>query len=142
MSDVMQPLPLVPDVSLRWGAALRAARVAQQLTQEVVSTRLKLTEAQVDAIEREDLPAVHPSSVFVRGYVRNYAQLLGVQLPLEALTASAAEQSLQTINVVNERFSSSAKKHQRGLWWLFGLTVLGVVLWQFLADAQLMVLIQ
>lgn len=142
MSPEMQPLPLVPDQSLHWGAALRAARLAQKLSQEQVAINLKLTEAQIDAIEREDMLAVHASAMFVKGYVRNYAQLLSVNLSPDTLASVSVVQPLHTVNLVNERFSSGVQRHKRGLWWLFGLSVLGVLLWQFLADAQLMVLIQ
>jgi cytoskeletal protein RodZ len=142
MSLEMKPLPLVPDQSLHWGAALRAARLAKKLSKEQVGINLKLTEAQVDAIEREDMLAVHPSTMFVKGYVRNYAQLLSVDLPPDTLAGVSVVQPLHTVNLVNERFSSGAQKHKRGLWWLFGFSVSGILLWQFLSDAQLMVLIQ
>lgn len=140
MSIDMQAVPLVPDVSLRWGAALRAARVAQQLTLASVAMRLKLTEAQVDAIEHENMAGVHPSAVFARGYVRNYAQLLGLVLAADSLESMSAEQGLHSINHVNTYFTRHVRSGKKK-WWLFVVFLLAVLVWQFVADAQLMVLL-
>lgn len=140
MSATMQPLPLVPDQSLQWGAALRAARVAKHLSLEQVATTLKLTVSQLEAIESETLGAVHPSPLFAKGYVNNYAQLLGVELSSSALATVSVQQDLHTINHVNEYFALRAKSGKKG-WWVFVVLLLGVLAWQFIADAQLLVLV-
>jgi len=140
MSATMQPLPLVPDQSLHWGVALRAARVAKHLSLEQVATTLKLTVAQLEAIESETLGEVHPSPLFAKGYVNNYAQLLGVELSSSALATVSAQQDLHTINHVNEYFARRAKSGKKG-WWVFVVLLLGVLAWQFVADAQLLVLV-
>jgi cytoskeleton protein RodZ len=80
------------------GATLAAARQASDLSVETVAEKLKLTVRQVEALEREDFDHL-PAAVFVRGFVRNYARLVGLdpdamlaaldveQKPTETLTA-------------------------------------------------------
>ena len=55
------------------GAALAAARVAQGLSLEDVARQIKLSVAQIRAIEADDYAKL-PSPVFVRGFIRNYAR--------------------------------------------------------------------
>jgi cytoskeleton protein RodZ len=61
----------------RPGRVLRDARIAANLAQGEVASRLNLTVTFVDALER-DASAELPSPVFVRGYIKNYARLLGL----------------------------------------------------------------
>lgn len=74
------------------GAQLRAARTRQQLKIEQVAGELHLDPEIIRAIERDD-PASLPAPIFVQGYLRGYARLVG--LPEEALirkyTAQCAE---------------------------------------------------
>jgi cytoskeleton protein RodZ len=70
------------------GATLAAAREEQQRSLDSVAADLHLQPAVVGAIERGD-EAKLPASTFLRGYVRSYARLLGLddtsltaQLPL------------------------------------------------------------
>ncbi|MFN3593166.1 MAG: RodZ domain-containing protein [Thiobacillaceae bacterium] len=65
-----------------FGAALAAAREAKGLTRNEVAERLKLSPRQIEALEAEDWAAL-PDPVFVRGFVRNYARLL--ELDVDAL---------------------------------------------------------
>jgi len=140
MSVEMQPMPLVPDHSLHWGATLRAARVVKNLTQEQVATTLKLTIAQIEAIESERIADVHASALFAKGYVSNYAQLLGVELSSDHLASMSAQQTLHSVNHVNEYFAPQVKSRKKS-WWLFLVVLLAVLAWQFFADAQLLVLV-
>jgi len=64
------------------GAALRAARLAQNLGVADVARQLKLSINQVEALEAGDFERL-PGPVFVRGFTRNYARLL--RLDAEAL---------------------------------------------------------
>lgn len=57
------------------GAILAQARQAAGLSIEEVALQLKLAPRQVVAIEREDFAAL-PGRTFIRGFVRNYARLL------------------------------------------------------------------
>lgn len=60
-----------------FGATLAAAREAKGLTRSEVAERLKLSLRQIEALETEDWTAL-PDPVFVRGFVRNYARLVGL----------------------------------------------------------------
>lgn len=59
------------------GAALAAAREEMNLSVADVARHLKLTPAQVEALEEGAYERL-PGRVFVRGFLRNYAKLLGV----------------------------------------------------------------
>jgi len=59
------------------GATLREERERQSLTLTDVARQLKLFPRQVDALEQDDYGAL-PGPVFVRGFTRNYARLLGI----------------------------------------------------------------
>jgi cytoskeleton protein RodZ len=65
------------DAALSLGARLRSARKARALTIEQVSQRLHLEESMLRAIE-EDRYAALGAPVFVRGYLKAYAGLLGL----------------------------------------------------------------
>ncbi|WP_297444980.1 helix-turn-helix transcriptional regulator [Acidiferrobacter sp.] len=72
------------------GARLRAARERAGWSVEQVAQRLRLSPAQIVALEsgrREDLPP----AAYVRGYLRSYAQLLGLD-PQEFAKARVAEE--------------------------------------------------
>ncbi|NJD25747.1 MAG: helix-turn-helix domain-containing protein [Betaproteobacteria bacterium] len=60
------------------GAALRAARESRQLGVGDVAQRLKLGVRQIEALENGDWSGL-PGSTFVRGFVRNYARMLGIE---------------------------------------------------------------
>jgi len=60
-----------------FGAQLKAAREARELSAADVAAKLKLSARQVEALEAEDLSHL-PGEVFVRGFVRNYARLVEV----------------------------------------------------------------
>ena len=68
MSEAFQP---------GFGARLKAGREEKNLAVADVAAKLKLTGRQVEALEAEDMSHL-PSEVFVRGFVRNYARLVGV----------------------------------------------------------------
>lgn len=62
-------------VDPRPGRVLAEARVARNLTVFEVAQQLKLSATQVEALEADAYDQL-PGSVFVRGFVRNYARLL------------------------------------------------------------------
>ncbi len=61
------------------GERLRAARESHGWTIEQVAKQLKLAPRQVSALESNDLSQL-PSSTFVRGFTRNYARLLKLDI--------------------------------------------------------------
>ena len=72
------------------GARLAAARKACELDKRVVASELHLDLATIDAIENDDAVAL-PAAIFVKGYLRNYARLVG--LPEEEIVRDYAEQT-------------------------------------------------
>jgi cytoskeleton protein RodZ len=66
------------------GQILRDAREAQGIALDDVAVRLRLMHRQIEAMETDDFDSLG-QSVFARGFVRNYARLLG--LAPEALLA-------------------------------------------------------
>jgi cytoskeleton protein RodZ len=59
------------------GQVLREAREAQGLTLEEAAARLRLMHRQIEAMETDDFESLG-QPVFARGFVRNYARLLGL----------------------------------------------------------------
>jgi cytoskeleton protein RodZ len=72
------------------GARLKTARQARQLTTEAVAQQLKLDVSVIDALEKDDKQHL-PAPIFVQGYLRSYARLLG--LPEEELAGDYTRQS-------------------------------------------------
>lgn len=67
------------------GAALAAARQAQNLSVADAARRLKLSVSQIEALEAGDYEKL-PGTIFARGFIRNYARLL--KLDADALLRS------------------------------------------------------
>jgi cytoskeleton protein RodZ len=72
------------------GARLAAARKACELDRRVVANELHLDLATIEALENDDKAAL-PAAIFVKGYLRNYARLVG--LPEEEIVSDYAEQT-------------------------------------------------
>jgi len=72
------------------GARLATAREAHGFSLGDVARQLKLSVRQVGALERDDYDAF-PSRVFVRGFLRNYAKLLQVDLEHQIVQLQASE---------------------------------------------------
>jgi cytoskeletal protein RodZ len=70
------------------GARLSAARKERQLTVKAVADELKLDINMVDALEQDD-QTVLPAAIFVQGYLRRYARLVG--LPEDELVRDYAD---------------------------------------------------
>lgn len=73
------------------GQRLQAERVRQGLSEEEVSGTLKLSRSYLRALEADDYERL-PEATFIKGYMRNYARLLG--LPSEEV-AEAFERLLR-----------------------------------------------
>ncbi|MGY6272385.1 helix-turn-helix domain-containing protein [Achromobacter denitrificans] len=58
------------------GSALRALRQSKGWSLDEVSSRIKFSRKQIEALENEEWAAL-PTGVSLRGLVRNYARLLG-----------------------------------------------------------------
>jgi cytoskeleton protein RodZ len=106
-----------------YGAQLAKARETQGLSVAEVAAKLKLTTRQVEAMEAED--AAHlPGEVFLRGFVRNYARLVGVD-PNELVATIDAEAAVSaTITAPSEGVALGSGGLRK---WLL-IPVLGLVL--------------
>ena len=65
------------NAELSIGQTLRAAREAHGMSQDDVAAHLRLMHRQIEAMESDDFASLG-QSVFARGFVRNYARLLGL----------------------------------------------------------------
>jgi len=74
------------------GARLAGARELQGLSLGDVARQLKLAVRQVEALERDDYDAF-PGPLFVRGFLRNYAKLLQLDLEHQIAGVGAIEPS-------------------------------------------------
>lgn len=79
------------------GQTLRGAREAQGITLDDVALRLRLMHRQIEAMETDDFESLG-QPVFARGFVRNYARLLGLQPDplLEHMGGAPAESAAVT----------------------------------------------
>lgn len=75
------------------GATLAAGRVAKGWAVEDIARMLKLSLAQVAALEAGDHSRL-PSGVFVRGFIRTYARLVNVELAPAPPTKIAAPENI------------------------------------------------
>lgn len=78
------------------GPRLRAAREARAMSVADAAQSLKLGPRQVEALENEDWSAL-PGNTMIRGFVRNYARLLGLDCDalMRALDAAHLERTVQ-----------------------------------------------
>jgi len=119
------------------GERLRSARLARQIDLSKLAAQLHLSDAMVQAIERDDFVAL-PGRVFVRGYIRNYARLVGVPVESvlkqfdEQVPDTGEERSLHRIGASMGREVRSSHGAVRLTTWLVVLAVVGlfVVWWQ------------
>lgn len=99
MENSSEPMPAAPTVAEAPlpGAALAAARVAQGMSLEDIARQLKLSVAQIRAIEADDYAKL-PSPVFVRGFIRTYARTVKLDaeklLPPRIVAAEVADARL------------------------------------------------
>jgi cytoskeleton protein RodZ len=85
MSETEIPTPQQTDNGP--GKQLHDARVQVRLSREQVAEMLHLSPQQIRALESNDFKSL-PGSTYVRGYLRSYAQLLG--LPVDEIVGSYA----------------------------------------------------
>jgi len=108
-----------------FGPRLKAGREEKKLALAEVAAKLKLTSRQVEALEEEDLSHL-PSEVFVRGFVRNYARLVDVDVDslIAPLDVQATVAETITAPSAGVSFSSSGVRQ----WVVLPLAALAVFL--------------
>jgi cytoskeleton protein RodZ len=112
------------------GSTLRGLRQAKGWSLEEVSSRIKFTTRQIDALENERLDEL-PTGVSLRGMVRNYAVQLGVDATvmftlLEPLNAMMGPVSLahSRLHAGAKNSPSSDEERSSGSWgWLITIVI-------------------
>ena len=138
MSDGTEPQGSALDSA---GAALHAERGRQGLSVGDVSRHLKLSVRQVEALERDDYQ-VFGGSVFVHGFLRNYAKLLGLDAALligaadRKLEAEAtpAQQADRSAEVELEESEGDGQKSVMPLFLVAAILVGGVAAWMLIGQ--------
>lgn len=121
------------------GAMLKAAREKAGLTPEQVGAQLKLSHHQIEALDADDFANL-PGRTFVRGFVRNYARLVGLdpEVLMQMLDKALPRPQPGTIKPQLEGFSALDATYEQGghhgalLWFVVFLGLLiggGVVFW-------------
>ncbi|MDH4133388.1 MAG: DUF4115 domain-containing protein [Gammaproteobacteria bacterium] len=116
------------------GARLMQARLDLHLAREDVSAKLHMSSRQIQALEENDY-AVLPGSTYVRGYLRNYALLLGLDpAPILAAHAqvNAKDAKAESENIAPRREITSRHHQIRFTTYLVAFIVIGLAVawWQ------------
>ncbi|MGA7179426.1 MAG: RodZ domain-containing protein [Thiobacillaceae bacterium] len=107
------------------GAELKTAREAQALTLEQAALRLHLMNRQVSAMEEDDF-AMLGQPVYARGFVRNYARMLG--LDAEAIVARLDDVGLEEPQKIENLPLVQPQTLMTSPWVLAALVLLVVVI--------------
>ncbi len=110
------------------GKLLQVAREEKKLRPEDVAYEIRLTPSQVVALEEDDYSSM-PEETYVRGYLRNYARLVGVPendilLHFARLTRSS-EKSHQPVKISTD---TNIKKTGNSIRWLSFGAIVAVIL--------------
>jgi cytoskeletal protein RodZ len=112
------------------GRRLAIAREARKLTIQKVADSLHLDVRMVEALERDDQAAL-PSPIFVKGYLRGYAGLVG--LPAEELvseyTALAGEPPPLTVVSIKQKVPFFQLPSTRMLRKIIMLLLAAILVW-------------
>jgi cytoskeleton protein RodZ len=143
-----EPAPPAPEPGV--GEQLRAAREQQGLSVIDVAQRLKFAPRQIEALEADNVAAL-PGLTFVRGFVRSYAKLLGLDAdPLVGALERAAARDvgpstvqLQSLTATPQPFPMRNTSASGSAWpWVLAMIVAvvglgGFALYQWQAPESL-----
>lgn len=132
--DVIDPNYLTYSRS-RCGGALHIAREKQGLSLNDVASKLKISNKQIEALESDNFAAL-PESTIVRGFIRNYAKLLKLDVEplLDAynVLVPSKEPLAFTVKPSSNMKVSGYKKPKTGRYIALALlAVLALVAWLF-----------
>src|SRR5215468_5431420 len=80
---------MIPGADLRFGEELRRERLAREISLEEISAATKISTRLLKALEESDLDRL-PAPAFTRGFIRSYAQHIGID-PEEKISGYLAE---------------------------------------------------
>lgn len=112
------------------GSCLRNARIAKELDLTTIAERLHLTVTVVQALEQDDYSDL-TARVFVRGYLRNYARLVGVSIETVLTQFDEVWPASERPMHATPSPRLAADSHPKNHWWrivTWGLLLLGMLL--------------
>ncbi len=111
------------------GSQLRKARKSHQLSQIDVAEQLYLEEGTVDALENDDYDAL-PEAIFVKGYIRNYSRLVGLnsEALIKLYEDSVKQQPLPVLENVCKTKDKVSEQHTLPRWQILSLGAISLVL--------------
>lgn len=120
------------------GALLKRAREQQGLTQDDVANKIYVKPATVDALEQDKIDGTM-SVTFTKGYVRNYAKLLGldhVMIIEEFDRIHSTPKSSAQLQSFSQRVAKQAHDDRWMMvtWVILFLIIAGVVAWWYQQD--------
>ena len=120
------------------GALLKRAREQQGLTQDDVANKIYVKPATVDALEQDKIDGTM-SVTFTKGYVRNYAKLLGldhVMIIEEFDRIHSTPKSSAQLQSFSQRVAKQAHDDRWMMvtWVVLFLIIAGVVAWWYQQD--------
>ena len=132
------------------GALMRIAREKAGLSVQQLANGMNLSQKQILALEADDLSAL-PSATFVRGFVRNYARIVGcdpsqfdVSTPLPAEQQQTAS---QTLTPPAENMPIQSNRYDANRRWMIAAGVVvviglvgGYVKWEHIEQARSLLL--
>jgi len=109
------------------GSQLKAARERLGMTTAQAAQRLHMRAMFVDALEREDWKTVG-EPVYVRGFIRNYARLLGVDTETCVASFNASDFVEAALPEIPFEFERPVRNRFRYPWLLAGMSALALFL--------------
>lgn len=111
------------------GGMLAAARDSAGLSVEEVATKLRLSVRQVQALEADDASGL-PDAMYVRGFIRNYAKLLGLDAEtlLAAYRVSAPDAESHAISLHSENIPIVSYEKKTWLPYALASAIVGLAL--------------
>lgn len=119
------------------GEVLRTAREAKKLDIDDICSYLRISRRQVVALENNDFSAL-PEATITRGFIRNYARMLGVEPEplLESYRQYSATDQPRPISIQSENIQIRGNDKRSWLMYIFAsiLIVLLVTAWVVYVD--------
>lgn len=122
-------------IPMRPGDVLRSEREQQGLSIEQAATQSRIKPSVIEAIESEKTSKI--PSVYLRGYIRNYARFLGVDtksLEAEIEHVKGAEPAVRTVFTVKAR-RNAGEKWLKASSYLVASALIATLAWQFTHEA-------
>ncbi len=123
------------DTQVQCGEALYIARTNEGLSTQEVAKQLRLGNAQIEALERDDFASL-PEATIVKGFIRNYAKLLKIPAEplLNAYIQLAPEKEGYNFALnpgINMKITESRKSRKLNYFFAFAALLLAAGIWFF-----------